>query len=878
MATYYIDLENGNDSNNGTSFAQRRKTIESFKDADAAGDEYRFMASPDPTLVGSCTLPERWAHENYTGNNIDWDHDGVTGQIAFSTSTGQTQITRWGHDLETGDTIHIKECMISNADVNGTWEVTKVDSNNFKIDDYTSTLSTSHTDTSSGQPGKWIRVNPARFKLASAVTQTVASTGQRSAWTASSNVTAELKWPSTGSYDWTNGMATCDHAYSDLITIADGFGTGKAAYWATGTLDLSGYQQISLMIAPVSGAKPASSNMSLRLCTDTSGATSVHTIPLQFTNGTNEYFIPNVKDFGANLNSSIKSVAIYVDTDEGAQTFKLSNIIACKASSSADSLTHRSLIGLNTTNDPWWYAVQSIVGKRVILYVNSTQAGYTPFSYYHLRGIYRHASTGDTQDLYKREPILLDGWPCGSTTETVGLQIKSDFNTGTVGNEITFSGGWNRTNMSSKATNGITWCDNQSGSGRAEWQGSNSNYSDFGFIRFHQFEGKGYRCKWTNMYACNLRNTVEFQGYESRGIDMTYSQSKLNINWLTKNNDITHVPANFKLKGSCTGSSNAVNWCYIKWGEWIFGPSAAMSKNIRAAYWYSPGGVETITLGYNTRWNSSSGLGLQYAYSGKCTIDNLTIYGCNGLRYEQNQIGWWEIGSYTHILPPADTNDEYWQGYTTLAENSSHPSYSLDGNNNGPNPLLILGGTSVRAWKLEEIKVKASNVTNTYSGTEFSMGNTDKTGWIKANKWDGTTGNDFFQSSRGKITPETTIRKTASGKSWKMDVAGSGVISTLSLDMPLAKVGVNASALVTAKLWVYRDGTGVTGGIKVVGNPLLGVTEASAVASGSSGAWEQVTLTFTPSAAGFIEFEATAYYVSNDAHNVYIDDLTVTQA
>ena len=101
MATYYIDLENGNDSNNGTSFANRRKTIESFGSNDAAGDEYRVMASPDPTLIGSCTMPDRWAHENYTGNPIDWDNSGVTGQIAFSTSTGQTQITRWGHDLET---------------------------------------------------------------------------------------------------------------------------------------------------------------------------------------------------------------------------------------------------------------------------------------------------------------------------------------------------------------------------------------------------------------------------------------------------------------------------------------------------------------------------------------------------------------------------------------------------------------------------------------------------------------------------------------------------------------------------------------------------------------------------------------------------------
>lgn len=878
MATYYIDLENGNDSNNGTSFAQRRKTIESFKDADAAGDEYRIMASPDPTLVGSCTMPERWAFENYSGNTIDWDNSGVTGQIAFSTSTGQTQITRWGHALETGDTIFIKECMITNADLNGTWEVTKVDNNNFKIDDYTSTLSTSHTDNSSGNMGKWIRVNPLRFKLASAVTQSVASTGARSAWTASSNVTAVLQWPSTGNWDWGGGNATIEHVYSDKITIDASFGTGKAAYWATGTLDLSGYQQISLMIAPVSGAKPASSNMSLRLCTDTSGDTSVHTIPLQYTNGTNDYFIPNVKDFGANLNSAIKSVAIYVDTDEGAQTFKLCNIIACKASSSADSLTHRSLIGLNTTNDPFWYAIACIVGKRVILYHRTTQGGYPPFTYYDLRGIYRHASTGDTQNLYKREPILIDGWPCASTAESVGLQAKGDFGSGTVGNEITFSGGWNRTDMSSKATNGMSWFDNQNASGRTEWQSNNVNYSDFGFVRFYQFEGKGYRCKWTNMQACNLRNQVQYNLYETRGCDLTYTQTQLDISWCTKNNTATTSPSLLNVRHSCARDNNQIVWNSIKWGTLIGGPSGGSSgHNFNLQYWQAGGAVENVIIGYNTRWNGNSGLGLNYAQGGPLTIDNLTVYGTNkGIHYGYNQSGWWEITNYNHSIAAEDTANNFFQGYT--GANYGLPPNSITSYGNGDKPLVLMNGTTVATWDLQYANVKAYNTTNTTSGTEFSFGGTDKTGSIKANKWDGTTGNDFFQGSKGKIIPETTIRKTASGKAWKMDIAGSAINSANPLNMPLAKVAVNASALVTAKLWCYRDGTGVTGGLKVLGNPLIGVSEATALTSGSAGAWEEVSLTFTPSTSGFVEFEATCYYVSNDAHNLYIDDITITQA
>lgn len=57
MTVFYLDFENGNDANAGTSFTTRWKSITSGATAAriAPGDEIRIMASPDPTLVGQAT-------------------------------------------------------------------------------------------------------------------------------------------------------------------------------------------------------------------------------------------------------------------------------------------------------------------------------------------------------------------------------------------------------------------------------------------------------------------------------------------------------------------------------------------------------------------------------------------------------------------------------------------------------------------------------------------------------------------------------------------------------------------------------------------------------------------------------------------------------
>ena len=134
------------------------------------------------------------------------------------------------------------------------------------------------------------------------------------------------------------------------------FTTGKAAYFATGTLDLSSYQQISFWVGQDSGTRsaPASPNLSLHLCTDTQGDVGVHSMSIYTgpDSSSNQGFWRSMKkDFETNLNSSIQSVALYVDTDNGAQNIYLDNIIASKAASAADSITLDSIVGLKTSTD-----------------------------------------------------------------------------------------------------------------------------------------------------------------------------------------------------------------------------------------------------------------------------------------------------------------------------------------------------------------------------------------------------------------------------------------------------------------------------------------------------------------------------------------------
>jgi hypothetical protein len=188
----------------------------------------------------------------------------------------------------------------------------------------------------------------------------------------------------------------------------------------------------------------------LALCSDTLGDTVVDTINIPALGALNTWH-PVTVNLGANLGASIQSVALYIVTDNGGQIFLIDNIIACKAASSADSLTLASLVSKSSgSGDEAWYAIQSINGDAVML-ANSNGVVSTNSN---IRG---YMGTTETVSTYKREPTRQSP----SATTTTAVNVFND--NGTAGNLIAYSGGWNRTDMSTQT--GETWYDGVNGNG-----------------------------------------------------------------------------------------------------------------------------------------------------------------------------------------------------------------------------------------------------------------------------------------------------------------------------------------------------------------------------------------------------------------------------
>lgn len=311
MATFYLDFEGGNDSNDGTTFANRWKTITSGATAarTAPGDVIRIMKSPDPVSLG----------------------------------------------------------------VNGTF------------------TKQSHTIT-----------------LASAVTANISLC--QAAWTASANVTT------------TTSATRKEGTLSTSIAPAAAFTTGLLAYEATGTLNLSAYQNVTFWIRTSSAV--SANVLRLDLCSDTAGATPVHSITIDTAFAANVWKPVTWKN-GSALSSSIQSVALTALSDPGTPTILIDNIIA------TNDLHFNSLIGTSSSaTHRVWYPVKSINGTTVIIGHSQTQDASSTSRGWH--------DTTTTSTAYVRDCILI------TSTQTINESGNDP------GNMITYSGGWDRTNMASQ--------------------------------------------------------------------------------------------------------------------------------------------------------------------------------------------------------------------------------------------------------------------------------------------------------------------------------------------------------------------------------------------------------------------------------------------
>jgi parallel beta-helix repeat protein len=282
---------------------------------------------------------------------------------------------------------------------------------------------------------------------------------------------------------------------------------------------------------------------------------------------------------GTNLGSSIQSIALYIDTDRGAQTFLISNIIACNARSSADSLNLQSLIGKNIASEKWWACIQSINGTRVIL---DQDTSYSPTSAANNTGginvTYRgYDGVSETTNLFKRETIKTPIATTSATNNNIQSYTADSGLSDTVLVNLQF--GFDRTNMSVRT--GETFFDGLNGWGVGLSIISRNylkltNVGFFRYLRGFYFQGtiastfdsfwfSGNTeipmylfqiriCNLSNIYSMfnrgegvrldvtsqrNILSNIFTSSNGSRGIYFGYSSNNLLINSTANNNALT---------------------------------------------------------------------------------------------------------------------------------------------------------------------------------------------------------------------------------------------------------------------------------------------------------------------------------------------------
>lgn len=795
MTTWYVDYDGGIDANasvgNGDSFATRRKKIDNcVAAAIAPGDTIRVMASPTPTLLGNAT---------WTDGPL-----AVTQAIASSTNATPIVITKAAHGLATGDTAIVNGHTV-NTKANGVWTVTQLTVDTFSLDG-------SVGNGVGGATGTIRKFTNAVVTLAAACTANVACFGNQGAasranWTASANATC-----TAGVNAFKEGVGY------QQVDIAAGFTTGLAAYFPTGTLDLSAYQQLSFWVYQSSGVLGAAGSISLKLCSDAAGAVPVNSFNIPYI-GALSKLSPIVVDTGGALGASIQSIALYVNTDNGAQTFLLDNIIACKASSSADSLNLTSLIskdpGDHTFGDTYecWYGIQSINGTRVVL---DGKTDHNPGSLPQ-RG---YMGTTETVATYKRETTKTVMRPA-----TTNSPAQSLTKSGTAGNLIAYSGGWNRTDMSTQT--GESWFDGQNGYGSGIYTfNAATSWLSFDKLNFTRYNF-GFDCSGYGGYDISI-GRMQFCNTSDYSMNAV---SAFRISATT-------------LSAVCCGSSIAI------------GPGTAIQTIGRADSMSAGNGVMLGVSGWTgviVQANNNSSSGVYVGDSGVIT----SINNANG----NSSRGVYMLAR--SVVGYVNANNNLYYG-VDLGNESRLLSGVTSGNGISGALMSVSGGYGYMRNMVINETSEIGSLASPYNRRIYSE------------KHDGVNGNTQIFCDGGLISLQAAVVHGAATSAWKFSPTSTERNQYYPLNLPIAQIAVAANALVTVTAWFRRSNSALTSKLVCKGGQLAGVASdvvASMVAAADT--WEQLTLTFTPTEAGVIEIEAQFY--GGSTYNGYVSDATFNQ-
>ena len=894
MAIKYVDYDGAAGTGDGSSFANRAAKLEDITSyMNTSNDEVRIKGNP-VTSVGTCItgVADRHHAGAYGPRYCDYT------DVVYSTTTGQTYIKEVGlgpagtgttsqgaGGWQTGDRIFIiNDASATNQNqpsIAGIWEVTvanSYDDTNGKVYLNGYTANSNGANTSSGT-FKWLPSNSDVVKLnTTGITKDIACTDpDRSAWTSAGTATTSINhstsaWQSSGVEHLTGGG-------SDKIVVPSSQAVGKIAhYQLPSALDLSGYQQISFMIRSDAGGFTTADE--IKLCTDTGGNTAVHTAPIKLRKANEKFWVASVTDLGANMNSSIQSVALYRAATQSSQcTYRLQNIVACKDSSSADSLTHKSLIGLD---DGIWYNINWFDKDFVCVKCADNFAG-AKWSYYNGGANAKWKTTGNAVNLYKVEPFYPSF--AETTDEDEYLDGPPSSYSYQGGVNLLISGGWNSTDMSTKSGATIIQGNNW-GVWNRKVNGHHLHYKDLYIHGFFQ-AWNNYYCdsnKWENVGWAHSSSTDSDLFYECMSIKV------LKLDYITGckkayYNDCSQHTNSTKSDFVISYVRNADNG-----GQFQFEReddtqlTSDCSTDFKASLIsFNPGGynaraqihnfdnidIDTIDCS-NCYYGANSGI---YSWSDKSITKIGTFNIKNGGYWYNNYLKDVTVDTFDSTRPihptspttlPGRMMGTYWEPSVEDIQQAKATGTMLI------NGGILGGNVSASGGSLLFNNIQ---INDNYSGVLESV---TGSGLIEFRNFDQVSGDNRRYSSSHIFSPNTSVRNTASGYSIKAQVSDT---TTNPTGLLLGSIIVNGGSAVTISLYGYFSGTGESITLRVPARPFMGLTsDQTAVLSGVSAAnWHQVTKTFTPTSSGKLDIYVD--FTNNNTSSVmYIDDFGATQA
>jgi hypothetical protein len=831
MAIYYVDPTYGLDTNDGlTPQAPLRRAPTSIQNY----DEFRYLKLGEAQIVGQAT----W--RNLMNRNVGYPTSAVNGTNPF-------QLYKSNHALTTGDWVVITRPHANQKPIMGLHQVTVIDSNNFTIPvDGTGISFSNYSGCYMVQRNAAVVSFPLDFRN---YTKPIAICGT------GTHPTHGLSQPhlSDTVAPWTNGASTTTFRYStsyyDMqlcapnyleVTVSSSH-SGKLCYKSfDAPLDLSSFKGITFWSRLRSGST-SQDGMYIALCSDTNGDVPVHTTPIIKDTAT-DIWSPQFHDFGTFLDSNINSIAIYKDsTTSSTNYWNFQGFLACKGLDTPEQcINYTTIISPKRAADDTYHRIHTIIGETVLIDDNSyvdTHIHTTSANQWQGYNYLANSSTNGTNTIEES----LDTWLIHAH---------------------------NYRERHNSTTYNIT-----TGSYGALW----SNRYDTVFSGGWEIDGNG--------------DAIQPEG------SLTWMHGNGTGSFYYKQSQNNQILENF----------GAVHWyrsIYDYYGGNLVVRNCRFAHNYQGGYTYRPSGSQI----YNTNFNNCYSFYNFYYYADtphlrECTFTNMQ----DGIKFDQSSSALVDKCTFKNIYRAFFEFKSGGVHIENCVGKNVDTWYYIDHDNWGGNPTM-------RKLNLDDCGYlvhsdNTSRIANVYV-EDFTLTNPKYTSYIPVDnssynrsKFPGTSlgyggvlsVNSNFQNDYQVVTPNYMMKsdyntyntaapslainclldgKPSSWSSFPQDIVDQ---YTARNNIVIASIALDASAQTTISCFLRRNSTNLNARIGIMGYH-VGAGEVFSDDITSNNAWEEVSITFTPTKKGVVELLASidSGWYQSSSYFVWADDISVT--